>query len=180
MRAIRRMEFITTIRSAEHPQGLPPYARFLGPAWGAPRMQPQRDPAAVKRWGSCLTPTYRATLADRGASLCKSAAYSLQRDFYQAIHTKHRWSYDTACSIMQKVTQADKILERMRNNPRDWRIESLETVAKRFGIVVRKPPGSHVVFQHDASVLEVSVPGHRPIKPVYVKQFLALIDDLRS
>jgi hypothetical protein len=77
------------------------------------------------------------------------------------------------------MTQADKILERMRNNPRDWRIESLEAVAKRFGIAVRKPPGSHVVFQHDASLLEVSVPARRPIKPVYIKQFLALIDDIR-
>lgn len=92
----------------------------------------------------------------------------------------HQASLVIACSIIQKVTQADKILERMRNNPRDWRIEALETLAKRLGIVVRKPPGSHVVFQHDASVLEVSVPAHRPIKPVYVKQFLALIDDLRS
>jgi len=77
------------------------------------------------------------------------------------------------------MTQADKVLDRMRKNPRDWRIESLETVAKRFGIVVRKPPGSHVVFHHGASVLEVSVPANRPIKPVYIKQFLALIDDIR-
>ncbi|MGH8628454.1 MAG: type II toxin-antitoxin system HicA family toxin [Gammaproteobacteria bacterium] len=78
------------------------------------------------------------------------------------------------------MAKTDKTLERMRNNPRGWRIESLEAVAVRFGIVVRKPPGSHVVFQHEASVLEVSVPAHRPIKPVYVKQFLALIDDIRS
>jgi predicted RNA binding protein YcfA (HicA-like mRNA interferase family) len=78
------------------------------------------------------------------------------------------------------MTRVDKILEQMRNNPRDWRIESLEMVAKRFGIVVRKPAGSHVIFQHDASVLEVSVPAHRPIKPVYVKQFLALLDDIQG
>lgn len=81
---------------------------------------------------------------------------------------------------MTAMPKTDKILARMRNNPRDWRIESLEAVAARFGITVRKPAGSHVVFQHDASVISVTVPAHRPIKPVYVKQFLALIDDVRS
>lgn len=93
---------------------------------------------------------------------------------------RNRYLYDTACSIIRLMTQTDKLLERMRNNPRDWPIESLEMVAKRFGIVVRKPPGVHIVFQHEASALEVSVPAHRPIKPVYIKQFLALIDDIRS
>ncbi|MGH8478705.1 MAG: type II toxin-antitoxin system HicA family toxin [Gammaproteobacteria bacterium] len=92
----------------------------------------------------------------------------------------HRCQDDTICNIMTAMPKTDKTLTRMRNNPRDWRIESLETVAARFGITVRKPAGSHVVFQHDASVISVTVPAHRPIKPVYVKQFLALIDDVRS
>lgn len=78
------------------------------------------------------------------------------------------------------MSKADKTLDRMRNNPRDCRIESLEAVAARFGITVRKPAGSHVVFQHEESVISVTVPAHRPIKPVYVKQFLALVDDVRS
>jgi hypothetical protein len=44
------------------------------------------------------------------------------------------------------MSKTNKILDQMRNNPRDWRIESLEAVAKRLGIKVRKPPGSHVIF----------------------------------
>lgn len=54
------------------------------------------------------------------------------------------------------MSKTNKILDQMRNNPRDWRIESLEAVAKRLGIKVRKPPGSHVI----------------------IKQFLALVDDI--
>ncbi len=83
-------------------------------------------------------------------------------------------------SIISPVSKVDKLLDQMRRNPCDWRIESLEAVAARFGIKVRKPAGSHVVFQHEASAIAVTVPAHRPIKPVYIKQFLALIDDLRS
>lgn len=70
----------------------------------------------------------------------------------------------------------DKLLERMRTNPRDWRIEQLETVARRFGVNVRKSGGSHVTFEHPRSQVILSVPARRPIKPIYIKHFIALID----
>lgn len=64
----------------------------------------------------------------------------------------------------------------MRANPRDWRIEDLESVARTFGINVRKPGGSHVIFEHTSVNEALSVPAHRPIKPVYVKAFVRLIE----
>ncbi|MGI8740855.1 MAG: type II toxin-antitoxin system HicA family toxin [Gammaproteobacteria bacterium] len=57
-------------------------------------------------------------------------------------------------------------------------MEPLETVAKRYGIEVRKTGGSHFVFLHPDSEIAVTVPFERPIKPVYIYQFLALIDDI--
>lgn len=74
--------------------------------------------------------------------------------------------------------KSDKLLERMRRNPRDWRIEELEAIAQRYGMTVRRGGGSHAVFSHPASTIVVTVPAHRPVKPVYVKQLVALIDDL--
>jgi hypothetical protein len=59
----------------------------------------------------------------------------------------------------------------MRVNPRDWRIEQLEAVARSFGVNVRKSGGSYVVFEHPESVTAVSVPARRPIKPVYIRAF---------
>jgi hypothetical protein len=76
------------------------------------------------------------------------------------------------------MTSSDKLLERMRNNPRDWRIEDLERIAKQFGIQTRKPGGSHVVFTHTNWIQMLCVPAHRPIKPIYIKKFLLLIDEL--
>lgn len=78
---------------------------------------------------------------------------------------------------MAHVSKAEKLLSQMRVNPRDWRIESLEVVARRYGMVVRKTGGSHVVFMHPGSDFAVTVPSGRPIKPVYIVQFLALLDD---
>ncbi len=74
--------------------------------------------------------------------------------------------------------KAEKLLDKMRANPRDWRIGSLEVVAERYGIQVRKTGGSHFVFTHPASELAVTVPFKRPIKPVYITRFLALLDDI--
>jgi predicted RNA binding protein YcfA (HicA-like mRNA interferase family) len=76
------------------------------------------------------------------------------------------------------MSKAEKTLEAMRANPRDWRMESLEAVARRYGITVRKTGGSHFVFMHPDSDLAVTIPSRRPIKPVYVTQFLALLDDI--
>ena len=78
------------------------------------------------------------------------------------------------------MNTAAKLLEAMRNNPRDWRIEQLQTVARQFGMAVRCEGGSHHVFSHDAVADIVRVPAHRPIKPVYVRQFVALTDRVKE
>lgn len=74
------------------------------------------------------------------------------------------------------MSKTDKILDKMRANPRDWRIEDLESVAKHHELTVRKPRGSHVIFQKQGVAFEVSVPAHKPIKPIYVRRLLDLID----
>lgn len=74
---------------------------------------------------------------------------------------------------------AGKKLQDMRNNPRaDWRIEDLYVVAKHWGVEVRSQGGSHHVFAHPDIDYDVSVPAHRPIKPIYIKKFVKLIEDL--
>ena len=71
----------------------------------------------------------------------------------------------------------DKTLARMRANPLDWRIEDLKTVARRYGVTWRQPGTSHVTFRAPSGA-KVTVPARKPIKPVYVRQFVVLIDGL--
>lgn len=78
------------------------------------------------------------------------------------------------------MARAAKTLDAMRDNPRDWRIAELETVAAAFGVNCRKPRGSHVVFDHPAVAEALSVPARRPIKPIYVIRFVRLIDTVRG
>jgi len=74
------------------------------------------------------------------------------------------------------MTAADKLLAKMRENPRDWQIGQLETLARQRELGVRKSGGSHVVFSRAGCPLRVTVPAHKPIKPVYIAQFLELVD----
>jgi hypothetical protein len=68
----------------------------------------------------------------------------------------------------------------MRQNPRDWSIEQLLTVARRHHVECRNSGGSHHVFSYPAVADIVTVPAHRPIKAIYVKQFVALIDRIKD
>lgn len=76
------------------------------------------------------------------------------------------------------MTGTHKLLKKMRNNPQDWRIEQLETIAQYYGVAVRKSGGSHVVFDHEKWVELLCVPARRPIKPIYIKRFTTLIEVL--
>jgi hypothetical protein len=73
---------------------------------------------------------------------------------------------------------ASKTLEKMRKHPLGWRIEELQAVAERSSVEWRRPGrgGSHVIFSAPGVREIVSVPSKRPIKPIYVRQFVALID----
>lgn len=73
-----------------------------------------------------------------------------------------------------------QIIEKMRKNPMDWDISDLEVVADHFGISVRKGKGSHVSFSHANWVEILTVPAHRPIKPIYIKRFMLLLDAMRK
>ncbi|MCW8167323.1 hypothetical protein D8B22_17895 [Verminephrobacter aporrectodeae subsp. tuberculatae] len=72
------------------------------------------------------------------------------------------------------MNTATKLLESMRRNPLDWRIGQFQTVARQHGIAWRQEGTSHCCFvRTDGRTL--SVPAQRPVKPIYVKKFLAFV-----
>jgi hypothetical protein len=75
------------------------------------------------------------------------------------------------------MSTAEKLLQKMRNNPRDWRIEDLKVVARRYGVDTNQHGTSHVMFRHPTAG-RLSVPAHKPVQPVYVRDFIKYIDKL--
>ncbi len=72
------------------------------------------------------------------------------------------------------MSQRNKLMQQMRNNPRDWRIEDLKALAHHFEISHHQT-GSHVTFRTKDG-RRATVPAHKPVKPVYIVKFLALIE----
>ena len=75
------------------------------------------------------------------------------------------------------MSNAAKLVAKMRRNPRDWRIEDLKVVARSLGIDQDQHGTSHVIFRHPTAG-RLSVPAHRPIKAVYVRLFVEFISTL--
>jgi hypothetical protein len=69
-----------------------------------------------------------------------------------------------------------KKLASMRNNPKgDWQAADLQYIAERYGINYRQNSTSHVTFSYP-QMKNVIAPSRKPIRPVYIKQFLELLD----
>lgn len=74
-------------------------------------------------------------------------------------------------------------LEAMRRNPRaDWTISDVTALCREFGVFCEPPRGggSHYKVAHPRLAAKLSVPFKRPIKPVYIRKLVALIDEVRK
>ena len=77
------------------------------------------------------------------------------------------------------MTQADKLLAAMRANPRGWRISDVERVCREAGLKCSPPKsGSHYKISHPKLAEILTVPFKRPIKPVYVRALIRMIDEV--
>lgn len=75
------------------------------------------------------------------------------------------------------MARGEKLLERMRANPRDWRIEDVQAVCAAFDVACTPPrKGSHYKVKHESQTEFVTVPARRPIKPFYIEALVRFID----
>jgi hypothetical protein len=75
------------------------------------------------------------------------------------------------------VSKRDKLLARIRNNPKQVSIEDLERILLEYGFVKRTARSHHNFYSRGAYI--ISVPVHRPhVKEVYVRHALAILEQL--
>ena len=73
-----------------------------------------------------------------------------------------------------------KLLERMRANPRDWRIEDVVALCAAYDIACSAPAkGSHYKVKHGNQDRVLTIPARRPIKPVYIRLLITFVDAVR-
>ena len=83
----------------------------------------------------------------------------------------------TVYGIIVSMSKHEKLLEKIRRNPKDWQIADIKTVADRYNISFHHHGTSHVTFRFPTGD-KVTIPAHKPIKPIYIQQFTVLLDQL--
>ena len=83
------------------------------------------------------------------------------------------------------MARRNKLLDGMRRNPRrNWTIEHIITVCRAYesiGVSIAPPKrGSHYTIRHSGIPEILTIPARRPIKPVYVKRFVSIMDSIIS
>lgn len=76
------------------------------------------------------------------------------------------------------MSKREKTIQRMKNNPDGWRIADCQALADHYGVDWVHDGTSHCVF--DFGDISLSVPAKRPILPIYIKNFIRLLDECRD
>jgi predicted RNA binding protein YcfA (HicA-like mRNA interferase family) len=75
------------------------------------------------------------------------------------------------------VSKKEKLLQKILNNPQDVRFEELDALLKHFGFECRRVRGDHFIYKRKG-YRPLPIPRKKPVRSIYVKQALDLIEDL--
>ncbi len=80
------------------------------------------------------------------------------------------------------MSKAEKLLEAMRHNPsNDWTIGDIQRLCSHIGWQCLAPSnGSHWKVTVKESNATLTVPARRPIKPIYIRKLVAMIDEAKN
>ena len=74
------------------------------------------------------------------------------------------------------MARAADLLRRMKANPRaDWTPGDVRALARAHRVTVRQRRTSHAVLTN-ARGQHLTIPMHKPIKPVYIRHLVALVE----
>lgn len=77
------------------------------------------------------------------------------------------------------ASQARKLLERMRRSVTGWNRTDLDRLYRGFGFEIRHGK-NHDIVVHPKYRLRTVVPRHSPVKPVYIRTAVEMIDELEQ
>jgi hypothetical protein len=74
------------------------------------------------------------------------------------------------------VSQFEKLLRQIKNNPRDVRFEELEKLLRRLGFDVRQPHGGSSHYYFFKRTVHISIPRHgKHVGYVYIEQVIEIL-----
>lgn len=76
------------------------------------------------------------------------------------------------------MSKREKLVQRIRQNPKNVSFEDLDKLMSACGYTRSQPGGgsSHLVYRKPGQT-PLTIPKHKPVKEVYVKKVLAILDE---
>lgn len=76
----------------------------------------------------------------------------------------------------------EKLIESIRNNPKNVPFERIESLLLYYGCTVRQKKGgsSHYIFSHNALNYSLTIAKDRPIKAYAARDAITMIDDIKD
>jgi predicted RNA binding protein YcfA (HicA-like mRNA interferase family) len=80
------------------------------------------------------------------------------------------------------LTKYDKLFAKITNNPKDVSFNELNKILRRYGFKCRQPRkgSSHYTYYHPKLLDLITIPKNRPVKAIYVKKAIAVIEMLKE
>lgn len=76
------------------------------------------------------------------------------------------------------MSKRDKLIQKLKRNPNNVRFETVQELLLYFGFKQHQPSGgsSHFTFLYKTTI--ITIPKHKPLKKIYVKHILEILEEL--
>ena len=78
------------------------------------------------------------------------------------------------------MSKQDKQLQAMRNNPKNVRFETIQSVLLNHGFSETTPGSGSSHYTFNKGVYRITVVKNRPVNSIYIKQAIRIIDSLEE
>ena len=76
------------------------------------------------------------------------------------------------------MSKIDKLISKLRNNPKDTNIDVIRKVLDKYNLEYIWGKGDHLNVKHPSIDYILTIPAHKPIKPIYIIKLLKMIDEI--
>jgi predicted RNA binding protein YcfA (HicA-like mRNA interferase family) len=78
------------------------------------------------------------------------------------------------------MSKKDKLLDTMRNNPKNVRFKTIQNVLLSYGFTETVPRGGSSHYTYHKSIYRITVVKDKPVNSIYIKQAIDIIDTMRE
>ena len=78
------------------------------------------------------------------------------------------------------MSKQDKLLQKIRNNPKNVRFETIQKILLSYDFTETAPGGGSSHYTYHRGIYRITVPKNNPVNQIYIKQAIKIIDKLEA